>query len=145
LGIFIFKAIFYISGGFMTRREKRVAVFQILYMMDFYESDLASDQIENFLADQEFSDDEKSEIKDEANGVLAALPEIDEMISEKTEGWKISRIPKVDLSIIRLSIYEFKYGKLDTGIAINEAVEIAKEYGDENSGSFVNGVLARMV
>jgi len=129
----------------MTRREKRVAVFQILYMMDFYESDLASDQIENFLADQEFSDDEKSEIKDEANGVLAALPEIDEMISEKTEGWKISRIPKVDLSIIRLSIYEFKYGKLDTGIAINEAVEIAKEYGDENSGSFVNGVLARMV
>ncbi len=129
----------------MTRREKRVAVFQILYMMDFYESDLASDQIENFLLDQEFSDDEKSEIKDEANGVLAALPEIDEMISEKTEGWKISRIPKVDLSIIRLSIYEFKYGKLDTGIAINEAVEIAKEYGDENSGSFVNGVLARMV
>lgn len=129
----------------MTRREKRVAVFQILYMMDFYDSEMASDQIENFLSEQEFSDDEKNEIVEEAKGVLQTLPEIDSMISEKTEGWKIQRIPKVDLSIIRLSIYEFKYGKIDTGIAINEAVEIAKEYGDENSGSFVNGVLARMV
>lgn len=129
----------------MTRREKRVAVFQILYMMDFYDSDNASDQIENFFKDQEFSDDEKNEIIEEAKSALQVLPEIDELISEKTEGWKINRIPKVDLSIIRLAIYEFRYGKIDTGIAINEAVEIAKEYGDENSGSFVNGVLARMV
>lgn len=129
----------------MTRREKRVAVFSILYMTDFYESEDASIQIENFFTDSEFSDEEKKEIKEEAEGVLSKLSDIDALISEKTEGWKINRIPKVDLSIIRLAIFEIKYKKIDCGIAINEAVEIAKEYGDENSGSFVNGVLARMV
>lgn len=122
-----------------------MAVFQIIFMMDFYEEDEASRQIENYFSEKDFSEGQKNEIRNSAISCVSKEPEIDSLIDEKTEGWKVSRIPKVDLSIIRLAIYEIKYEKIDCGIAINEAVEIAKEYGDENSGSFVNGVLARMV
>ena len=61
------------------------------------------------------------------------------------ENWKIDRISKVNLSILKLAIYEIKYTQVPFKVAINEAVELAKKYGDENSKTFVNGILASIV
>ena len=72
------------------------------------------------------------------------LPEIDRLIDEHSTGWKIGRIGKVELSILRLALYELKYDEdIPDKVAINEAVELAKKYGQEQAGAFVNGVLAK--
>ncbi|MEE3481630.1 MAG: transcription antitermination factor NusB [Lachnospiraceae bacterium] len=130
----------------MTRREIREAVFKIVYMSDFYSGSEAEEQAATFLAGIDgMTDDEKKEIEGRADGVIEKKKELDCLIDEKTEGWKASRMPKTDLATIRLALYEIREEGLDAGIAINEAVDIAKKYGDENSGSFVNGVLARLI
>ena len=74
------------------------------------------------------------------------LPEIDEMINTTARGWTTSRMGKVDLTIIRLAVYEIKFDEeVPDSVAINEAVELAKKFGQEESSGFVNGVLARFV
>ena len=71
---------------------------------------------------------------------------IDEIISEKSHGWKISRMAAIDRSILRLAVYEMKYIEdVTPGIVINEAVELAKKFGTDESARFVNGVLGAMV
>jgi len=72
------------------------------------------------------------------------LPEIDALIEEHSTGWKIGRIGKVELSILRLAVFELRYDDdIPEKVAINEAVELAKKYGQEQAGAFVNGVLAK--
>jgi len=88
---------------------------------------------------------DRKEIEEKASAVIEKKQEFDDLIEQKTEGWKPKRIPKVELSIIRVALYEVLFENLDKGIAINEAVEIAKKYGDSNSGAFVNGILARII
>ena len=74
------------------------------------------------------------------------LEEIDAKINEVSEGWKTGRMGKVDLTLIRLAVYEMLYEEdVPAKVAINEAVELAKQYGTDNSPSFVNGVLAKLV
>ena len=99
-------------------------------------------------------DDELENIKEEdiayinskCNDIIAKIPELDEAINASTTGWKTSRMGKVDLTIIRLAVYEIKYEEaVPSKVAINEAVELAKAYGTDNSASFVNGVLAKFV
>jgi N utilization substance protein B len=99
-------------------------------------------------------DDEFENIKEEdfayinnkCNDIIAKIPEIDAAINASTTGWKTTRMAKVDLSIIRLAVYEIKYEEdVPEKVAINEAIELAKLYGTDNSASFVNGVLAKFV
>jgi len=93
----------------------------------------------------EASDDDREYIQKDVHGVCERLFEIDELISAHTVGWDIERINKVDLAIIRLAVYEMKYNEdIPVGVAINEAVELAKEFGDDDSPGFVNGILGRM-
>ena len=74
------------------------------------------------------------------------MEEIDRKLDEVTEGWSVKRMGKVDLTIIRLAVYEMKYDDdIPVSVAINEAVELAKRYGSENSPAFINGVLAKMI
>ena len=74
--------------------------------------------------------------------VYANQEEIDKKIEANLKGWKLSRIPKVSLSILRVAIYEMLYEEgTDVGVAINEAVELAKTYGGEKDSSFINGLL----
>lgn len=130
----------------MTRREIREAVFKIVYMSDFYQEAEAEIQAATYLDElTDLSDSERKEIEERADSVIEKKAVLDAEINEKTTGWKTSRMPKTDLAVIRLALYEMREEGLDTGIAINEAVDIAKKYGDENSGSFVNGVLARLL
>lgn len=112
------------------------------------EAELESEIGDYFLEEGET----RTEIGDERQAISAAvdeiLPHIDELdaiINEKAEGWTTSRMGKVDLTIIRLAIYEMRYKHLPEGVAINEAVELAKAYGTDRSGSFVNGILAKVV
>ena len=74
------------------------------------------------------------------------MEEIDSMINEKAKGWSTGRMGKVDLAIIRLAVYEMKFDDtVPEGVAINEAVELAKMYGQDESAGFINGVLAKFV
>ena len=85
-------------------------------------------------------------VKDIAKGIKEKDEEITELISKNLKtGWTIDRISTVDLSLLKLAIYEIKYGEIPYKIAINEAVNLAKKYGEEQSSSFVNGILAKVV
>ena len=76
--------------------------------------------------------------------IMDRLPQIDEQLSEKIEGWKLSRVGKVELALLRIAVYEILYDdEVPTGVAISEAVELSKKYGPDNAASFVNGVLAK--
>ena len=78
--------------------------------------------------------------------IIAMIPELDSMVNEHAVGWQTDRMGKVDLTIIRLAVYEMKFDEdIPVSVAINEAVELAKRYGTENSPAFINGVLAKMI
>ena len=93
----------------------------------------------------EASEEEKEQMDARVKAIIEKLPEIDAIIDGVAEGWKTNRMGKVELAIIRLATYEIKFEDLPAGIAINEAVEMAKRYGGDNSGAFVNGILAKVV
>lgn len=133
----------------MSRREIRECIFKLLFRIEFYEAEEMERQEELFLEEEEdFSenirDKDKTEIAEKYHAVVEKLSEIDTMIDEKATGWNTRRMGKVDLTIIRLAVYEICFDEqIPTGVAINEAVELAKIYGQGGSAAFVNGVLAR--
>lgn len=131
----------------MTRRELRENVFKMLFRVEFYEGDEMSTQLG--MIDEEFENIKETDvtyINNKCNDIIEKIPEIDELINSSITGWKTSRMGKVDLTIIRLAVYEMKFEEdVPEKVAINEAVELAKMYGTDNSASFVNGVLAKFV
>lgn len=131
----------------MTRREIREHLFKMLYRKDFHESSEWNEQVNFYLNGLEHaSESDTAYINERFQQVVDRLPLIDEMISEASEGWKLNRMGKVDLSILRLAVFELKFDDdIPDKVAINEAVEIAKNYGTDTSSSFINGVLAKIV
>lgn len=133
----------------MSRREIRERIFKLLFRVEFYKTGEMEEQKELFLEDAEdfpenVTEGEKREILEKYDAIVEKLSEIDGMINEKTTGWSSRRMGKVDLAIIRLAVYEICFDeKIPTGVAINEAVELAKTYGQDGSAAFVNGVLAK--
>ena len=130
----------------MSITELREYVFKLLFRVEFNEPDDMPMQEELFFADDEtvFSDKDKAFIADKFERIKNLIPELDEALFAKAEGWNKNRMGKVELTIFRLAIYEIlKDETVPAGVAINEAVELAKKYGQDNSGSFVNGVLAK--
>lgn len=131
----------------MTRRELRENVFKMLFRVEFHEEsemsgqlDMMDDELENI------KEEDAAYINNKCSDIIAKIPELDEAINASTTGWKTTRMGKVDLSIIRLAVYEIKFEEdVPAKVAINEAVELAKLYGTDNSASFVNGVLAKFV
>ena len=130
----------------MSRREIREHLFRMLFRKEFHDANELNEQIELYFDMlEEPSEKDLDYLKDKFDKVLERLVDIDAMIEQVTEGWKITRIGKVDLTIIRLAVYEMKYDEeVPTKVAINEAVEIAKIFGEDNSPSFINGVLAKL-
>ncbi len=130
----------------MTRRELREQIFRILFRIDFYPKEELSMQLLYPKDDtEEVSEADISYIQNKIFAVTERIEEIDTMINAVAKGWKTGRMGKVDLTLIRLAVYEMKYDEdIATGVAINEAVELAKKYGTDNSSSFVNGILARI-
>ncbi len=131
----------------MSRREIREQIFKLLFRAEFYEAEELPEQLQLFLEEPDRKEEKDTlYIQDKFEQILARLSGIDEMINQVAQGWKTSRMGKVDLTLIRLAVYEMKYEEdVPVGVAINEAVELAKSYGTDDSASFVNGILAKLV
>lgn len=131
----------------MSRRELREQIFKMLFRAEFYEEEELPEQLTMFFEELDKKEEkDTSYIQKKFEDIVARLTEIDSMINEVAKGWKTSRMGKVDLTLIRLATYEIKYEEdIPTGVAINEAVELAKSYGTDDSASFVNGILAKLV
>ncbi len=134
----------------MKRSEQREAEFLVLFRALFNETGEMEGQTDMFFNAEgddlsvKVSESDKEYVKLRVLAIVAKLPEIDEMISKNITGWTIDRIGKVDLTIIRLAVYEIMFDEdIPVGVSINEAVELAKKYGRDESGAFVNGVLAK--
>ena len=131
----------------MTRREIREQVFKMLFRVEFYNQEEMSEQIALCEDDAwKKKKKDKTYIFEKVEKISEKLEEIDAKINEVSEGWKTGRMGKVDLTLIRLAVYEMLYEEdVPAKVASNEAVELAKQYGTDNSPSFVNGVLAKLV
>ena len=130
----------------MTRRELRENTFKMLFRKEFYPVEELEEQFEYFTESLEnLSDTDREYIHNKASGPIGKLEEIDDVIAGVAEGWKINRMSKVDLTIMRLAYYEMKFDDdIPVIVAINEAVELAKKYGGDDSSSFINGILAKL-
>ena len=142
----------------MTRREIRETVFKILFSLEFndvseireeaeLELEHASlyDEDDNKMDAVAMTEEEKAYIIDRVEAVVSHITEIDETISGISQGWKLGRIGKAELAILRLAVYEIKFDEdIPVKVAINEAVELAKTYCDVEAKSFINALLAKL-
>ena len=128
----------------MTRRQIREEIFKLIFQIEFHDTEELPQQLRLSLEEETDLGEQQVYVEDKCRDLMDKVQEIDDCINENVTGWKTSRMSKVDLSIIRLAVYEIRYEKIDRAIAINEAVEIAKKYSGEQAASFVNGVLARI-
>mgnify|MGYP000136238820 FL=1 len=126
----------------MTRHESRQEAFCLLFEKTFTDMDI-DEIIQGATETRELSvNDFTLQL---AKGTVEHLDEIDALIESKLKNWKLSRISKVSLSILRMAVYELKYlADVPASVAINEAVELAKQYASEDDYSFVNGVLGNV-
>ena len=140
----------------MNRHEVRKEVFKAVFMNEFHDTDDMESVINTFLqgrnnaetedlAKNNKTPEDEEYIKTKSEDIISKLPEIDELINKSVDGWKTTRMAKVDLTLIRLALYEIKFENIPVGVAINEAVTLADEFGTDNSAGFVNGALAKLV
>ncbi len=147
----------------MTRREAREHCFKMLFCQDFYPAEEKETQLERYfeapvedetgidgrdliLHQVELKDEEKKELEARVAAVMSRIPELDQKINGAAEGWNTRRMGKVELTILRLALYEMKDDEsVPEKVAINEAVELAKKFGGDEAPGFVNGVLAKLV
>ena len=134
----------------MNRSHNREQAFKLLYSMGFLDNEIDIDideQIKFFLDSENITNKNAIEyINLIIKGVNQNSNEIIELILKNIrKEWTIDRIAKIDLALLKLSIYEIKFAKLPFKVVINEALELSKKYGDKKSKSFINGVLASIV
>ena len=131
----------------MKRTEMREHIFRMVFSYEFNSDQEMPQQMQLYFEqlDQEPKEEDMAYIRDKALNIILKSEEIDEMLNELVTGGKTSRMNKVDLSILRLAVYEMKYDEdVPVGVAINEAVELAKKYSGDEGPAFINGVLARL-
>lgn len=132
----------------MGRRELREQIFKLLFRAEFHMEEDMQEQLVLFFDDEEqeqMTEKDEAYISQKCKDIVSRLTEIDDLINQNTQGWNTERMGKVDLTLIRLAVYEIRFDvQIPTGVAINEAVELAKKYGQEQSSGFVNGVLAKL-
>ena len=127
----------------MKRSELREHIFKLLFGVEFREDADFTEQTGTYVREIEGADEKEQEyIQTKVQRIADRIQEIDELINTHTKGWKTSRMNKVDLTILRLAVYEMKWDdSVPVGVAINEAVELVKKYGADNDHQFVNGLL----
>lgn len=138
----------------MTRSLIREHLFKLLFRIEFNTTEDMPEQVllyfEDGFADEDHDstgsdipDEDRDYIKNKYSRIVEHLPKIDDMIDGAAKGWSINRIGKVELAVLRLALYEMLYDDdIPVGVAIDEAVQLAKKFGSDGSGSFVNGILA---
>ena len=147
----------------MTRRELREHCFKMLFSANFYDAEEAERQLDNYFdAPEEDETDaeghtevlhqvtleekDREYLQNRVEQIIEAIPELDDALNQVAEGWKTRRMGKVELTILRLALYEMKKDEtVPEKVAINEAVELAKKFGGSDSPAFVNGILAKLV
>ena len=129
----------------MTRSKIRENVFKMLFRVEFHEQVDIKEQLDMFAEELEnLSEDDYAYINNKCMDLMNHIEDIDAKINEKATGWKTSRMGKVDLTILRLAVYEIEFEEdIPVKVSINEAVELAKKYGADESSAFINGVLAK--
>lgn len=129
----------------MGRKQAREGTMKLLYQMEINE-DYSEEALSVYLDNFSFDNQEKEYILDAMSSIKENREIIDQYISENLEGWSINRLAKVDLSVLRIAIYEILYRKdIPLEVAINEAIETVKIYSSEESFKFINGVLGGFV
>jgi N utilization substance protein B len=131
----------------MNRTLMRENAFKLIYSLEIQKVEDIQDQIELYFESNNIKDQEaKNYIEDAITGIEKHQEEILKDIEMNLkDDWKLSRISKMDLAILKLAIYEIKFSDVPYKVSINEAVELAKKYGEDKSKNFVNGVLASIV
>ena len=131
----------------MNRSEIREQAFKLIYSLEIQKQENLQEQVELYIESNNIKSKDAIEyIKDAVLGIENNKEEIIQNIEKNLKSdWKIERISKMDLSILKLAIYEIKYKEIPFKVVINEAVELAKKYGEDNSKNFVNGILASVV
>ena len=131
----------------MKRSAIRELAFRLIYSLEIQRPEDLEEQVELYLECNEVEENEAKEyIKDAIFGIKQNINEIQGLIEKNLKAdWKIDRISKIDLSLLKLAIYEIKYKNIPYKVAINEGLELAKKYGEESSKNFVNGILASVV
>ena len=137
----------------MSRKKARESVILLLYHWDMnsYSSEniattLDETVVGEVIGSETLNDDDNLYINSIIEGIQEKVESIDEAIEAETVGWKINRLPKVDLAVLRLGIFELLYrDDIPEAVTINECVDIAKHYSTENSGTFINGVLSTIM
>lgn len=130
----------------MSRREARDAAFKLVFEIPFHGCNY-KDRIDFFIEnlETELSETDKQYVHNAVEACFENLEAIDEEIVPLLKKWTISRIPKVSLSVLRLGVTEMRYiNDIPYQVSINEAIELAKQYGDDDAPSFVNGVLDKI-
>ncbi len=124
-----------------ARRKAREVALQVLYSLNFVNLDVqkALDLFwGNFIAPKEAKDFAECLVE----GTWSHRNELDGLIADSSENWSLSRMPKVDISILRLAVFEFLYcPDIPPKVTLNEAIDLGKTFGSENSGAFINGIL----
>ena len=130
----------------MSRRELREHIFRLLFRTEFHSEAEMTEQEDFYLEDLgEMSDDDRIYIQGQVDAIREKKSDVDGQIDCVADKWKTGRMTKVDLTVIRLAAYEIMYDEeIPTGVAINEAVELAKRYGTDQSPAFVNAILAKL-
>lgn len=130
----------------MGRREQREQIFKLVFQLEFNDVAEMPEQMKLYLEQEEIqSDKDYTYISDKFEKIQDKINEMDAFIDAQTVGWSTERMGKVDLAILRLAVYEMKYDDtVPVSVAINEAVELAKKFGQDESPSFVNGVLGKI-
>ena len=134
----------------MKRAELREHIFRMIFGYEFNSDAEMPEQMQLYFEQLDEEDGVPTEgevtyIRDKALNVILKTEEIDGMLNTNTKGWKTSRMNKVDLSILRLAVYEMKWDdEIPAGVAIDQAVELAKKYSGDEGPSFINGVLAKL-
>lgn len=131
----------------MNRSAIRENAFKLIYSLEIQKNENLEEQIDLFFESNDIKDEEAKKF---ITNVILGIDENKEIILENIEknlkeDWKLNRISKMDLSILKLAIYEIKFSDIPYKVAINEAVELAKKYGEDKSKNFVNGILASVV
>ena len=126
-----------------TRSELREKVMTILYQIELYDKNKIEYNIDNVI--KENLDIDNEFVKDMVYGTTTYLTDIDKIANENLSDWTIDRIDSMGRSILRMSIYELKYMDTPDLVVINEAIELAKKYSDDNVRKMINAVLDKLV
>ena len=131
----------------MTRHEVREHIFRLLFMVEFHEGEELKEQAALYFDEVEgISEKNHAYILEKLENMIEKVPELDAALNEAAEGWKTARMGKAELTILRLAAYEITCDEdIPARVAINEAVELGKTFGGDESPAFINGILAKLM